>query len=247
MNYKMKHIIYSILFLSLSAILIGVSYLVYIEFIRPSRNSTPQIVNSLEKQEMEQNKIFLDKAFVFKAPYTKDKQLRFPMINLNSRDVTLANQEIQEMYQTLYQEKKKMNQVGQNIISQYQYTVYKDVLSLLIYIQHRNQGKVTYSYMTYHFYLSSGNSVTYEDVYKIASIYNFNIDLKVEDALYRWIDSESELSLEEKTQVVQNTMATYQELVQNQTLQYYLDSENHLNIILPVSTEIETVYKVFTL
>ena len=101
--------------------------------------------------------------------------------------------------------------------------------------------------MTYHFYLSSGNSVTYEDVYKIASIYNFNIDLKVEDALYRWIDSESELSFEEKTQFVQNTMATYQELVQNQTLQYYLDSENHLNIILPVSTEIESVYKVFTL
>ena len=249
MKYRTKHIIYIFLFLILSAIVIWVSYLIYIELIRPSRNNTPQIVESTAKKEIEQNKIFSDKAFVFQVPYTKDKQLHLPMINLNSRDATLANQEIQEMYQKIYQEKKKLTQTGQNIISQYQYTIQKDVLSLFIYIQYRNQEEVTYSYMTYHFYLSSGNTVPYEEVYKIASIYDFNIDLKVEDALYRWIDQDSKLSFEEKNQFVQNAISTYQELVANHTLQYYLDLEKQLHIILPVQvpTQSEIKYKIFTL
>ena len=249
MRYRNRHIIYGFVFVFLSVFVIWIGYLVYIELIRPSRNSTPQIVESNAKKENEQNKIFSDKAFVFQAPYTKDKQLRLPMINLNSKDANFANQEIQTMYQTLYQEKQKMTQTGQNIISQYQYTIHEDILSLLIYIQHRNQEQVTYSYMTYHFYLSSGNTVPYQEVYQIASIYDFNIDLKVEDAIYRWIENDPNLTLEEKNQYVQKLMSTYQELVANNTLQYYFDLEKHFYIILPVEepNQSESVYKIFAL
>lgn len=249
MRYRNRHIIYGFVFVFLSVFVIWIGYLVYIELIRPSRNSTPQIVESNAKKEIEQNKIFSDKAFVFQAPYTKDKQLRLPMINLNSKDANFANQQIQTMYQTLYQEKQKMTQTGQNIISQYQYTIHEDILSLLIYIQHRNQEQVTYSYMTYHFYLSSGNTVPYQEVYQIASIYDFNIDLKVEDAIYRWIENDPNLTLEEKNQYVQKLMSTYQELVANNTLQYYFDLEKHFYIILPVEepNQSESVYKIFAL
>ena len=255
MRYRNRHIIYGFVFVFLSVFVIWIGYLVYIELIRPSRNSTPQIVESNAKKENEQNKIFSDKAFVFQAPYTKDKQLRLPMINLNSnpdaKPIFHSDRGFQYTSKTFKKklEKQKMTQTGQNIISQYQYTIHEDILSLLIYIQHRNQEQVTYSYMTYHFYLSSGNTVPYQEVYQIASIYDFNIDLKVEDAIYRWIENDPNLTLEEKNQYVQKLMSTYQELVANNTLQYYFDLEKHFYIILPVEepNQSESVYKIFAL
>ena len=249
MRYRNRHIIYGFVIVFIIALVVWIGYLVYVELIRPSRNHTPQIVETSAKKEINQNKIFIDKAFVFQATYSKDKQLRLPMINLNSQDALEANQEIQTKYKTLRQEKQEMTQKGQNIISQYQYTIHEDILSILIYIQHRNQEQVTYSYMTYHFYLSSGNQVPYREVYQKASIYDFNIELKVKDSLYRWMENYSDLSFEEKNQYVQQAMSTYQEAVKNNTIQYYFDIENRFYVILPVQepNRSELVYKIFTL
>ena len=249
MRYKNRHILYGIIILFLLVFILWISYFVYIELIRPNRNDRHHITQSSAKEEIEQNKLFVEKSFVFSAPYMKDQQLNFPMINLNSKDAETANQQIRTQYENLYQEKTQLTKIGQNVISKYQYHVHQDILSILIYIQHRENGKVTYSYMTYHFYLSSGNFVRYQDVYQAAGIYDFNIEYRVEEALHQWIDTNTQLTKEEKNQFVENMMTEYRNEVTNGSLRYYLDADHHLNLVLSIQmpNEVETTDQLFVI
>ena len=249
MFYKNRYLYYGIIGIASVMISIFICLAVYQELVTTYQDQSFYAKVSKEKQELNKNKIFPNYAYVFQAPYVDSKDFKLPMINLNGEVAIQKNQEIKKMYETLLQEKKNLKEMGYNIISNYQYTVHGYILSILIYIQHRNPDKSIYSYLTYNFYLSDQSIASYETIYQKASISNFNIDLKVKNAIHEWVDSKTEIKQSEKNEYANYIFEQYQKELKQNTLLYYLDENDKLNIMIPIvaPNQKEEGYQLFTI
>lgn len=249
MFYKNRYLYYGIIGIASVMISIFICLAVYQELVTTYQDQSFYAKVSKEKQELNKNKIFPNYAYVFQAPYVDSKDFKLPMINLNGEVAIQKNQEIKKMYETLLQEKKNLKEMGYNIISNYQYTVHGDILSILIYIQHRNPDKSIYSYLTYNFHLSDQSIASYETIYQKASISNFNIDLKVKNAIHEWVDSKTEIKQSEKNEYANYIFEQYQKELKQNTLLYYLDEHDKLNIMIPIvaPNQKEEGYQLFTI
>lgn len=250
-------------------------YLVYDKFINKNEETTTSTKNSendkLDEIQTDERvkKIDYSKEYVYDAEYEHNatsesystsentynvSDIVVPFININSTDANSANTMIKGMYNICI---SKFNEgINDNITyvdkCNYESYINNDILSIVITYGFGGTDIVNYGYMTYNFDLTTGLKVSYEDLYKNAGLTSENINTKVNNAIDKYLENElSTLSPdnyeagEDINTYKKYSYNYYNDLVNNKTLGYYLDSNLRLNIVtnvgMPIGREIFSV------
>lgn len=169
------------------------------------------------------------------------KDIVVPYINIDSADARKANEEIKTFafdsaistYKAGLKDKITYTKVG------YKYTLKNDMLYVLVTRTTGGTDIPSAEYYTYCFNTKTGKSLTYVDVYKAAGFTSDNIDVNVSVAISKVVKEKLKdctpsdyAEGENETTYINSAIISYQELKQYGTLDYYLDSNGKLNIVV---------------
>ncbi len=163
-----------------------------------------------------------------------------PYINIKSNDAEAANLEIKNVFDDALKAYKvgvldKTTYVDK---CSYKSSLINDkALSVLLTFGVGSTDVVKSKYYTYNFDLKTGKTLTYEDTYKLAGLNSTNIDNKVKNEITTIVAEKikSNLSTDELKQYTDASIANYTKSVTDNTIQYYLDSNNKLNIVVTLN------------
>lgn len=195
--------------------------------------------SSKEKVVLDSMKIDKTKAFVYTAKYLdKSTKIELPMINLNSQEAKVVNDQIKVIYDQLLQQNAvfELNHGG-IVSSDYHYTVNGSILSVLIHTFVQGTDTPVENYYAYNFNLTTGHMYSYQDIYQVAGATSTNIHSKVETAIREYIENQNEKlweSEEQKQEFIKNSIQKYYELVNANQITSYLDKNKTLKVITTI-------------
>lgn len=211
-------------------------------------------VSSGEPEEIA--KINEDNEWVYDAEYTKTElegksyessittetysleDIKVPFINIDSEDASEANAELKKLFDQavkLFEEELEGEQASYVLVS-YEEVVNEEFLSVLVKTEVGEEEEIPNCvYYTYNFDMNTGKRLTYDDVYYIAGISEDEIESKAEEAItdafrfrFKGLAEGYESDLEEYSE---KTVEDYKETVTEETIKYFIDEDEKLNII----------------
>ncbi len=179
------------------------------------------------------------------------KDIVVPYINVDSPDANRINLKIKDIMEELVstfnagateeEPKRYINEC------RYEYSANNDILSgMLVYSVGQTAVPVD-QYYVFNLSLKDGRVCTYEDCYTACGFSKEDIDSKVKSKITELVSSY--LTEEDDEGFVQKSIDTYDTLVSENNIMYFIDSNNKLNVISRVSipVEQEIYYKVLTI
>ena len=201
-------------------------------------------------------KINEDNEWIYDAEYTKKdlegksykssvttetyslEDIKVPFINIDSEDANEANEELKKLFDQavkLFEEELDGDQASYVLVS-YEKVVNDEYLSVLVKTEVGGEEEIPNSvYYTYNFDMNTGNKLTYDEVYDIVGISEDEIEEKAEEAIteefkyrFKGLAEGYESDLEEYSE---KTVEDYKETVSDETIKYFIDEYEKLNII----------------
>ena len=154
-----------------------------------------------------------------------------PYLNIDSEEAMQTNKEIYKLYESLintFNENLK-DEIGFTIVSYKTYTN-KNILSVVITTETAGTDVSIYDYYTYNFNLETGKLLSYNEVYKIVGLNENNITDKATQALTN--ELRKNYSGDDFNLYNINSINNYKNSVSNNTIKYFINEENKLNIIV---------------
>lgn len=250
MKLQKNKIIFAILII---IIFLLISFLLYFKLLKN---------NSIENLKLDNTK-----EWVYDAMYTSDitqtsykvnlityylKDIKVPYINVNSDDATTINEELESIYNNAISAYKEGLVDGLTHVEDCNYlsNIYKNTLSInQILYTNDTIGISNPKYYMYNIDLKTGSKLSYQKVYKLIGFNNNNIFSKVKgqitsyftDNYLDFMNEEDELSNKANNgkTYIENTISNYIDSVNNNTIKFYLDSNNKLNIIIDFAVYID--------
>ncbi len=159
------------------------------------------------------------------------KDLVVPYVNIDSSDAKKVNQEIYQLYEELI--KKFNNNLKEEIwFTTVKYSTYtnNNIVSIVITTETAGTSTPIYEYYTYNFNLENGRLLSYNDVYEKLGYNTNNISEVVKEAV---TNTMKEKYKENDFDNYNNqSIGNYTSSVSNNTIKYYIDNNNKLNIIV---------------
>lgn len=167
------------------------------------------------------------------------EEIKVPFINIDSSDAEKANKEIKTIFEEAAKifEKELEGEKSAYVTAKYEMYENDEKLSITIKTElEKFESFPNIVYYTYNFDLTDGSKLSYEDIYNIANISESEIDEKVEEAIteeleYRW-KGLAEGYEDELDEYTEKTIENYKKSVSNNTIKYFLDEEQKLNIMV---------------
>ncbi len=164
-----------------------------------------------------------------------------PYININSDDAKKVNDEIKELYIKIlkfYESEYNGNRTD------YKKTSYKiiknlNVLSIVITVKNSSDNTDIYDYYTYNFNLDTLNRMTYEEIYKMAEFSDNNINSIIKKYIEDYAEFNDYSNKGNMKEYKEKSIINYEQSVQSNTIQYYLDPNMCLNIVVKLELPAE--------
>ena len=258
-------IVFLIFFILLSLALGG--YIFYDKFYQ-KENANPTESQPIEKEEPKEelvNKINNSKYWIYDADYEKDvlsdfynvgsiykyvDDIKVPFINIDSSYAYKANQEIKKVFDKAID---AYNEGVQNELTwvdiDYQKYIDIDMVSTALWYSIKATGVVNPNYFTYNIDLKTGEEMSFDEVYQKCGFTKDNIDNKVKenitsimkDRLKNFTDDNYPEGTNFDT-YNNESIENYLDSIENNTLQYFIDENGILSIIVRLSIPVEMGY-----
>lgn len=182
---------------------------------------------------------------ISKERYSLDNII-VPYININSADAINANKEIKNLFNKLAESFKSEldgSQIGYNISSYKTYTN-NNILSVIITIESGGTAPEVYEYYTYNFDLKTLKRLSYYDVYNNLGCSSSDVDLKVKKGIMNnsLLSQSSEVynfNGNNRDTYINKSVNNYKESVSNNSINYFIDSNGKLNVIVMIEAPIQ--------
>ena len=253
-----------IFFILLSLALGG--YIFYDKFYQ-KENANPTesqpIDNEKNKEELV-NKINPSKYWIYDADYEKDvladfylingpiyaDDIKVPFINIDSNYASFANQEIKKVFDIAID---AYNEGVQNELTHvdidYQKYIDNDMVSTALWYSIKETAVVNPNYYTYNIDLKTGKEMSFEEVYQKCGFTKNNIDDKVKENITGMMKDRLKNFIDEYYPQGTNfdtynneSIENYLTSIKNDTLQYFIDENGILSIIVRLSIPVEMGY-----
>ncbi len=257
-------IVFLIFFILLSLALGG--YIFYDKFYK-KENANPTESQPIENEENKQelvNKINSSKYWIYDADYEKDvladfylinepiyaEDIKVPFINIDSNYASKANQEIKKVFDIAID---AYNEGVQNELTwvdiDYQKYIDTDMVSTALWYSIKATAVVNPNYYTYNIDLKTGKEMSFEDVYQKCGFTKNNINDKVKENITSIIKDRLKNFTDDNYPEGTNfdtynneSIENYLDSIENNTLQYFIDENGVLSIIVRLSIPVEMGY-----
>ena len=255
-------IMFLMFFILLSLTLGG--YIFYDKFV-PKENAKPNEEQPIEEPKEELvNKINNSKYWIYDADYEKDvladfyiinepiyaEDIKVPFINIDSNYASLANQEIKKVFDIAID---AYNEGVQNELTHvdidYQKYIDNDMVSTALWYSIKETAVVNPNYYTYNIDLKTGKEMSFEEVYQKCGFTKDNIDDKVKENITSMMKDRLKNFIDEYYPQGTNfdtynneSIENYLTSIKNNTLQYFIDENGILSIIVKLSIPVEMGY-----
>ncbi len=255
-------IMFLMFFILLSLALGG--YIFYDKFV-PKENAKPNEEQPIEELKEELvNKINNSKYWIYDADYEKDvladfyiinepiyaEDIKVPFINIDSNYASLANQEIKKVFDIVID---AYNEGVQNELTHvdidYQKYIDNDMVSTALWYSIKETAVVNPNYYTYNVDLKTGKEMSFEEVYQKCGFTKDNIDDKVKENITSMMKDRLKNFIDEYYPQGTNfdtynneSIENYLTSIKNNTLQYFIDENGILSIIVRLSIPVEMGY-----
>ena len=261
-NYGL--IAFLIFFILLSLALGG--YIFYDKFYQ-KENANPTESQPIENEENKEklvNKINPSKYWIYDADYEKDvladfylingpiyaDDIKVPFINIDSNYASKANQEIKKVFDKAID---AYNEGVQNELTwvdiDYQKYIDIDMVSTALWYSIKATAVVNPNYYTYNIDLKTGKEMSFEDVYQKCGFTKNNINDKVKENITSIIKDRLKNFTDDNYPEGTNfdtynneSIENYLDSIENNTLQYFIDENGVLSIIVRLSIPVEMGY-----
>lgn len=216
-----------------------------------SSNSISQIDKINE--EMTNKKLDVEKDIVYNAQYMYNIEQKVyknpdgveysifdivvPYININSESARELNAKIEQLYFQLAENFRQNLETDNTSYVKSEYRIYinSDILSILIIVTNGNIDEEIETYFAYNIDLSTLEILSYEDIYQQCGFTNIDIDNNIKDTIQihfnnidDWPDNE------DKSVYINTSIENYQNAVNNNTIQYFIDLNRKLNVVVAI-------------
>lgn len=169
----------------------------------------------------------------------KISDIKVPYININSEDAKQTNEEIEKTYKELIQEFEENANEDETMsytVASYKSYINKDILSVVIEVEKGGTYLPIYEYYTYNFNLKTLELCDYDEIFKVSGNTQSNIKEKLEKAI-KEIEEVQGLEEDMKKEPINTGIQYYNKSVKDSSLQYYLDNNNKLNIVVEIEIQ----------
>ena len=257
-------IAFLIFFILLSLVLGG--YIFYDKFYK-KENANPTESQPIENEETKEelvNKINPSKYWIYDADYEKDvlaesylinepiyaDDIKVPFINIDSNYASKANQEIKKVFDKAID---AYNEGVQNELTwvdiDYQKYIDIDMVSTALWYSIKATGVVNPNYFTYNIDLKTGEEMSFEEVYQKCGFTKDNINEMVKSSITKALKDKFKNNIDDSYPEGTNfdtynneSIENYLDSIENNTLQYFIDENGVLSIIVRLSIPVEMGY-----
>lgn len=225
--------------------------------------------------ENEDLKVDADKEIIYDAEYTYQnleeekytssstqetyslKDIKVPVININSSYATKANNEIKEIFNELakrFKEELDGAQISYGIAG-YRYYIDSEILSVEIKTEKGGTSVPVYEYYAYNFNLNNGSQFTYKEAYEFAGFTSSNINEKVENAITETLKermkgfeqignnnnngNNNDLENMDIDTYNKASIQNYRDSVNDESIKYFIDENEKLNVIVDLEIPVD--------
>ncbi len=231
------------------------SYIVYDQFFTKN--------NTNEKETL--SKIDASKDWVYDAAYESEvtetsyktssgrkyylKDIKVPYVNIDNSAAKTANNGLKVIFNNAISNYKLGLQDKQTYVDSCNYssTIIGNMLSFVVKYGIGATAVVRPEYYAYNFDLSTGNVLTYQEVYEKLKFNSSTIQDRTKTAITSFMQEELKNMKADNylpgtnfDTVNNKTYQNYLDAVNNNTIKYFVDSNNKLNIVIKVATQGET-------
>ncbi len=241
-------------------------YIFYDKFYQKENNNPTdsQVVEKEEPKEELVKKINSSKYWIYDADYKKDvladsyvingpiyaEDIKVPFINIDSNYASRTNQEIKKVFDIAID---AYNEGIQNELTwvdiDYQKYIDNDMVSTALWYSIKETAVVNPNYYTYNIDLKTGNEMSFEEVYQKCGFTKDNIDNKVKENITNTMKERLKNFTNENYPEGTNfdtyndeSIENYLDSIENDTLQYFIDENGMLSIIVRLSIPVEMGY-----
>ncbi len=222
----------------------------------PSTESAVQNENSISENRV--SKLDSEKDWVYDADYylPTDKEsyygysdhsrliraedLVLPYINIDTADVTQANQEIYELYEVLIDSfNANLEEEIWFTLVEYQTYTNDNLISVVITTESGGTAPEVYHYYTYSFNLDDGSLLSYDEAYQAVGFTEDNIDDAVQQAITNTMNSYRAYIDETEFDNYNNmSIHNYRTSVDNDSICFFINENKKLNVIVTLNMPI---------
>lgn len=214
-----------------------------------------ELEEEIKKEEINDVKTYNKDEIVSNADYKNDldktsyktlgddtysvKDIIVPYIKMESKEIEKINTEIKAIYQDLVLKFKGFANEEETmgyVKSSYDTYLNDNVLSVVLTIEEGETYLPIYTYYTYNIDLSTLKQLSYAEV---CDKFNYE-NTKIENKLKEIISTQEEiegLDDESKTNSINRSIDYYKKEKENNTLNYYIDDNKKINIVIKLENE----------
>lgn len=195
--------------------------------------------------------------------YKAIKEIVVPFINIDTQEAKKANKEFEKLFYEAvdiynlgaeeYEENLIINEETPNywVVRDFDYIEYinNDIISVNFVYSYSSTFVPKLKYVTYNFDLKTGELVSYEDIYTSLDYKSTTLNQKVEETIantikeYLGYDKDPDEKDEDGYSIndyIKQSVQNYHKAVQDNSIQYFIDRNKNLNIVVTLIVPIES-------